>query len=75
MVRETLVKVVNEILVRLEEEHDKLTGEDLEVIGFCLRRAYFVAQAYRKSHEETTLDQWIAKIVEIAKAAGVPVPG
>lgn len=73
--RELLVKTWNEILVRLEESHDKLSGQDLEVIGFALRRVYFVAQAYKQGREQTTLDQWIMKVVEIAKAAGVPVPG
>ena len=69
--RELLVKVWNEILVRLEESHDKLSGQDLEVIGFALRRTYFVAQAYKAEHATYTSAQWIEKLMGIAKDAGI----
>ena len=69
--RELLTKTWNEILVRLEESHDRLTGQDYEVIGFSLRRVYFVAQAYKAEHEKYTVSEWIAKLTGIAKDAGV----
>jgi hypothetical protein len=73
--RELLVKTWNEILVRLEENHDKLSGQDLEVIGFALRRVYFTAQAYKAEHGTFTLAEWMDKLVEIAKQAGVSAVG
>lgn len=69
--RELLVKVWNEILVRLEESGSKLSGEDLETIGFALRRVYFVAQAYKAEHEKWTISQWMDRLTGIAKDAGV----
>jgi hypothetical protein len=69
--RELLVKTWNEILVRLEEGHDKLTGQDIEVIGFALRRVYFVGQAYQNEKGKFTLVQWMEKLVGIAKEAGI----
>lgn len=72
--RELLVKVWNEILVRLKESHNQLTGEDLESIGFGLRRVYFVAQAYKAEHETYTSAQWIEKLIGIAKESGVSLP-
>jgi hypothetical protein len=69
--RELLVKTWNEILVRLEESQNHLTGQDLEVIGFGLRRVYFVAQAYKAEHATYTSAQWIEKLMGIAKEAGV----
>ncbi len=71
--RELMVKVWNEILVRLEESGNKLSGEDLEAIGFALRRVYFVAQAYKAEHEKYTVSEWIDRLTGIAKDAGVPL--
>lgn len=73
--REILVKVWNEILVRLEESHDKLTGQDLEAIGFALRRVYFVAQAYKAEHQKFTLAEWMDKVVDIVKQSGISAVG
>lgn len=73
--RELLIKTWNEILVRLEESHDKLTGQDLEVIGFALRRVYFVGQAYKAEHEKFTIVEWMDKLADIAKQAGVSAVG
>lgn len=72
--RETLVKVVNEILLRLEQSRDKLSEQDLEVIAFGLRRVYFVAQAYKDEKRKYTVTQWTKMLIEFAVAAGVPVP-
>lgn len=73
--RELLVKTWNEILVRLEESHDKLSGQDLEVIGFSLRRVYFVAEAYKAEGRKYTLTEWMERLTSIAKDAGVSVAG
>jgi len=70
--RELLVKVMNEILLRLRDGN--LSGEDLEVIGFALRRTWFVAQAYKAEHEKHSIGEWIEKLIGVAKEAGVPVP-
>lgn len=70
--RELLVKVMNEILLRLRDGN--LSGQDLEVIGFALRRVWFTAQAYKAAHEKYTIGEWIEKLVGFAKEAGVPVP-
>jgi hypothetical protein len=69
--RELLVKTWNEILVRLKESGNKLTGQDYEVIGFALRRVYFVAQAYKAEHEKYTVSEWIGKLKAIAEDSGV----
>lgn len=74
-VRELMVKTWNEILVRLEEGHDKLSSQDLEVIGFSLRRVYFVAEAYKAEGRKFTPAEWMEKLVSIAKDAGVSVAG
>lgn len=71
--RELMVKTWNEILVRLEESHNKLSGQDLEVIGFSLRRVYFVAEAYKAERQKFTLSEWMEKLASIAKDAGVSV--
>lgn len=70
--RELLVKVVNEILLRLKD--GSLNQDDLETIGFALRRVYFVAQAYKAEHKQGDLGEWVQKLVGYAKEAGVPVP-
>jgi len=71
--RELLVKVVNEILLRLEK--GSLNQDDLETIGFALRRVYFVAQAYKAEHKQGDLGDWVSKLIGYAKDAGVTVPG
>jgi hypothetical protein len=73
--RELMVKTLNEILVRLEQGHDKLTGQDLEVIGFALRRVYFVAEAYKAERQKFTPAEWMEKLVGIAKEAGISATG
>lgn len=70
--RELLVKVVNEILLRLQD--GSLDGQDLETIGFALRRVFFVAQAYKAAHEQKPIGEWVQELVGYAKEAGVPVP-
>jgi len=69
--RELLVKVVNEILLRLEK--GSLNQSDLETIGFALRRVYFVAQAYKAEKQKWSLADWITQLVDLAKNAGVQV--
>lgn len=69
--RELLVKVANEILLRLEK--GSLNQDDLETIGFALRRVYFVAQAYKAEKQSSTLADWMQKLVDVAKGAGVTV--
>lgn len=70
--RELLVKVVNEILLRLRD--GSLSQADLETIGFSLRRVFFIAQAYKAQKKQYTIGEWIEKLVGLAKEAGVPVP-
>ena len=70
--RELLVKVVNEILLRLRD--GSLSQDDLETIGFALRRVWFTAQAYKAEKKQLTLSEWVEKLVGVAKEAGVPVP-
>lgn len=70
--RELLVKVMNEILLRLQDGN--LSGDDLEVIGFALRRVWFVAQAYKAEHAQVPIGDWVQKLIGLAKAAGVSVP-
>lgn len=70
--RELLVKVVNEILLRLRD--GSLSQDDLETIGFALRRVWFTAQAYKAEKKQLTLSEWVEKLVGLAKEAGVPVP-
>jgi hypothetical protein len=70
--RELLVKVMNEILLRLRDGN--LSEADLETIGFALRRVWFVAQAYKAAHEQHSIGEWVQKLVGYAKEAGVPVP-
>lgn len=73
MFKELLVTVLNRILLRLED--GKLSGRELEEVGFMLRRIWVVADAYKAKHEKYTIGEWIGKVVGIAKEAGVPVPG
>lgn len=70
--RELLVKVVNEILLRLQD--GSLSGEDQETIGFALRRVYFVAQAYKAERNQLPIGEWVQKLVGVAKESGIPVP-
>lgn len=70
--RELLVKVVNEILLRLRD--GSLSQADLETIGFALRRVWFVAQAYKAQKKQLSLSEWVEKLIGLAKEAGVPVP-
>ena len=70
--RELLVKVVNEILLRLRD--GSLSQDDLETIGFSLRRVWFVAEAYKAEKKNLSLGEWVEKLVGLAKEAGVPVP-
>lgn len=69
--RETLVKVANEILLRLEQTHDKLSSQDLEVIAFALRRVYFIAQAYTNERKTFTVAQWTTQLIDALKSVGV----
>lgn len=70
--RELLVKVMNEILLRLQDGN--LSADDLETIGFALRRVWFVAQAYKAEHEKYAIGEWVSKLIGFAKDAGVQVP-
>jgi hypothetical protein len=70
--RELLVKVVNEILLRLRD--GSLSQADLETIGFALRRVWFVAEAYKAQKKQLSLSEWLEKLIGLAKEAGVPVP-
>lgn len=67
--RELLVVVVNRILLRLQDA--RVTEKEAEEIGFMLRRAWLVTQAYREKKKEMTIAQWLDKLTGLAKEAGV----
>lgn len=69
--RELLVTVWNRILLRLED--GKITEQELEEIGFMLRRVWFVAEAYKARKKGSSLAEWLEKLIVAAKEAGVPV--
>lgn len=70
--RELLITVWNRILLRLQDA--QVTEKELEEIGFMLRRVWFVAEAYKARKKESSLAEWLQKLIGIAKEAGVPVP-
>lgn len=70
--RELLITVLNRILLRLQDA--RVTGKELEEIGFMLRRAWLVAQAYKERKRGTTFSEWLEKLTGLAKDAGVPLP-
>lgn len=67
--RELLVTVVNRILLRLQDA--RVTEKEAEEIGFMLRRAWLVAQAFREKRKEMTVSQWLDRLTGLAKEAGV----
>lgn len=71
--RELLVTVWNQILLRLE--NGKPGSRDVEEIGFMLRRVYVVATAYSLKKKTYPIAEWVKNVVDIAKGAGIPVPG
>jgi hypothetical protein len=64
-----LVTVFNRILLRLQD--GKVTQQEAEEIGFMLRRVWLVGLAYKESHKQYTISEWIAKLSEFLKEAGL----
>lgn len=73
--RELLIKVWNEVLVRLKDSGNQLSGQDLETIGFALRRVYLVSEAYKAERGSFTLSEWLEQLVGVAKSAGISIAG
>jgi hypothetical protein len=69
--REVLTKTVNEILLRLEK--GSLNAQDLETIGFALRRTWEIARAWKAERQGTTLAAWLEKLKDAASGAGVQI--
>lgn len=70
--RELLVTVWNRILLRFQDR--KLTEKELEEIGFMLRRTWSIGQAYAARKKDLTFAEWLVKLRNLAKEAGVSLP-